>query len=407
MSEDSIVSPRDKVGGADAAWSARTWLSVVSLTVATFALVFSEFLPAGLLTPMASGLAISEGLAGQAVTATALTGAVSALLVGLVIGRIDRKAVMLFFCLLCVASSVAAATAPNFAVLLAARLVLGIAIGGFWTLVAAVVARLVSIEAIGRGMSIIFIGVSAATICAPPLGALIAEAFGWRAAFLVGGGAALLALVIEFVTLPKLPATDPVRLGTLVEMSKRPMVRIGLLAVVAIAAGHFAGFTYVRPVLETVTHLSPTVVAGVLLAFGLANFVGNLAGGALADRNLRLGLFAVGALLGLTTLGLAVFGAQAVLAAAFVTVWGFAFGGAPIVLQTWMARAAPDHLESVGGLFIATFQISIALGAAVGGAVVDGFGVGDAMLVTALLGLGAAALAGVRLETVTAPAAAE
>jgi len=182
---------------------------------------------------------------------------------------------------------------------------------------------------------------------------------------------------------------------------------IGLLAVVAIAAGHFAGFTYVRPVLETVTHLSPTVVAGVLLAFGLANFVGNLAGGALADRNLRLGLFAVGALLGLTTLGLAVFGAQAVLAAAFVTVWGFAFGGAPIVLQTWMARAAPDHLESVGGLFIATFQISIALGAAVGGAVVDGFGVGDAMLVTALLGLGAAALAGVRLETVTAPAAAE
>ena len=284
MSEDSIVSPRDKTG----AWSARIWLSVSSLAVATFALVFSEFLPAGLLTPMATGLNISEGLAGQTVTATALTGAAAALLIGLVIGRIDRKAVMLALCVLCVGSNIAAALAPNFAVLLIARLVLGVAIGGFWTLVAAGVARIVSIEAIGRGMSIIFIGVSAATICAPPLGALIADFAGWRAAFALGALAGVAALAVEFLTLPRLPATDPVRIATLVEMAGRPMVQIGLLAVVAIAAGHFAGFTYVRPVLETVTRLPGPAVAGVLLAFGVANFAGNLAGGRLARSEERV-----------------------------------------------------------------------------------------------------------------------
>jgi len=399
MPDDSIALPRAAQAAATpAGWSARTYLSLVSLSIATFALVFSEFLPAGLLTPMAAGLGISEGLAGQTVTATGVAGTFSALLIGFVIRRLDRKRVMVSLCALVVISNVGAALAPDFVTLLVARVAVGVAVGGFWTLVAAVVARLVSIDAIGKGMAIIFVGVSAATIAAPPLAALIAELLGWRAAFGVGAVAGTLALLVEIATLPRLPASDPVRLALLAEMLRRPMVQVGLIAVVAVAGGHFAGFTYIRPVLETFTRLPPSTVAEVLLAFGAANFVGNLVSGAVVDRSLRLALGGVGVLLGASALGLVAYGAQTLPAAVLVTVWGFAFGAAPLVLQTWMARAAPDHLEAAGGLLVATFQIAITLGAAVGGAIVDGYGVADVLIFTGATGLVAACLSAVRFR---------
>jgi MFS transporter, DHA1 family, purine ribonucleoside efflux pump len=397
MSDESIALSRIAVVPA-AGWSARTYLSLVSLSIATFALVFSEFLPAGLLTPMAAGLGISEGLAGQTVTATGIAGTFAALLIGFVIRGLDRKPVMLALCSLVVMSNVAAALAPDFATLLLARIAVGVAVGGFWTLVAAVVARLVSIEAIGKGMAIIFVGVSAATIGAPPLAALVATFVGWRAAFVLGAMAGVLALVVELLMLPRLPASEPVRLGLLVGIMRRPKVRVGLVAVLAIAGGHFAGFTYIRPVLETFTRLPAATVAEVLLAFGVANFLGNLASGALVDRRLRTALGGVGVLLAGSAFGLVAYGAQPLPAAILVAVWGFAFGAAPLVLQTWLARAAPDHLEAVGGLLVATFQIAITLGAATGGAIVDRYGVADVLAFTGAAGLLAAALSVVRLR---------
>jgi DHA1 family purine ribonucleoside efflux pump-like MFS transporter len=395
MPEDSPpIRERDK--SAHAGWDTRTWVSLASLTTATFALVFTEFLPAGLLTPMAEGLSVSKGMAGQTVTATGISGMFSALLLGLVIGRLDRRAVMLALCALAVVANLTAALTPDFTILLVARVLVGIALGGFWTLVTAVVARLVSIESIGKGMTVIMIGVSAAAIAAPPLGALIAEFFGWRTAFGVAAGAAALALGAEFFTLPRLAATNPVRLRMLARIAKRPKLQVGLLAVVTIAGGHFAGFTYIRAVLEGVTHLTPTRVAEVLLGYGVINFLGNFAGGIIADRNLRLALGTTGVLIGAATLSLAAFGADPLSAGAAVVLWGFAFGAAPVVLQTWAARAVPDQLEAMGGLFIATFQISIASGAAIGGAIVDHYGVIDVMIFTGVMALAAASLSTLR-----------
>jgi MFS transporter, DHA1 family, purine ribonucleoside efflux pump len=117
---------------ANHAWSLSTWLSVVSLGFGTFALVSSEFLPAGLLTPLAHGIGISEGAAGQTVTATAIFGGIAAPTLALLIGRQDRKLVMLALCVLVVVSNIAVALASSYWILLGARMLLGIAIGGFW-----------------------------------------------------------------------------------------------------------------------------------------------------------------------------------------------------------------------------------------------------------------------------------
>lgn len=377
---------------ANHAWSLSTWLSVVSLGFGTFALVSSEFLPAGLLTPLAQGIGISEGAAGQTVTATAIFGGIAAPTLALLIGRLDRKLIMLALCVLVIISNVAVALASSYWVLLGARMLLGIAIGGFWALAGATVVRLVSMQGFGKGMSIIFFGVSAATIAAPPLGALIGEAFGWRAAFMAAAASGLLALVVQAVCLPSVPATASTSISTLFGLLKREKVRVGLVATLLVAAGHFAGFTFIRPYLETGGGLDAGAVAAALLAYGAANFIGNAAGGVAADKILITGFSAICLLLGLSTLGLATLGTSFVPALAFAALWGFAFGAAPVLAQTWMGRAAPDQLEGVGGLFIATFQFSIALGAIAGGLAVDLYGVSVPLFITTLCGVLAAAV---------------
>ncbi len=393
MPDETLAQPMTQ---GSARWTTRTRFALASLALASFSLVFAEFLPAGLLTPMADGLAISHGMAGQTVTATAISGMLTALLVGFVIGRLDRKTVMIALCILGIASNAMSALAPSFAVVLVARVLLGIALGGFWSLASALIVRLVSLDGIGKGMSVIMVGVSLSSITAPSLGTLIADAVGWRMAFAAGTAAAVIALIATIVALPRLPATDALRLGTLTTIIRRRMVVVTLLGVVSIASAHFAALTYVRPFLETVTHLSPTVVAEVLFAFGVANFLGNLFTGAFVDRRLRTMLANNSLLIAISTIGLAAFGADLVPAAIGVVVWGFAFGGTPTVLQTYGARAASDHLEAVGGLFVATFQISIGMGAAVGGVIVDHSSTVYVMLFSGVMACGAAALSLVR-----------
>jgi DHA1 family purine ribonucleoside efflux pump-like MFS transporter len=269
-------------------------------------------------------------------------------------------------------------------------------LGGFWSLSSALVVRLVSMDGVAKGMAVVMAGVSLSSITAPPLGAVIAEAADWRAAFFAGTGIAVIALLANIFTLPRLPATDMARLGTLTVLLRRRAVQITLLGVVCIASAHFGGLTYIRPLLETVTKLNSTTIAEVLLGFGIANFVGNLANGTLVDRHLRP-MMAINALLiAVAALCLAVFGADLVVAAIAALLWGFGFGGSVLGLQTYGARAAPDHLEAVGGLFVATFQISIATGAAVGGVIVDHSSVVYVMVYTGVMACGAAVLATIR-----------
>lgn len=359
----------------DARWTRRTWLAVASLASATFALVFAEFLPAGLLTPMAADLGISEGTAGQVVTATAVVGAIAALLTNLLIGRLDRKLVLVGLTALAIVSNLVAAFGSEFWVILVGRAGLGIALSGFWALASAIVARLVGMAAFGRGMSFIFVGVSLATIAAPSVGAVLSDTFGWRAAMLAAAFAALLSVAMQLACLPRLPAGAANSVGGLVSLLRRPAVLLGMLAILLLAGGHFAGFVYVRPYLEQITELPATLVAATLLGYGIASVVGNVAGGRFADANVRRAMIIVAALLTLATFGLSLWGASAILAIGLVALWGLAFGGTPIVLQTNLSRAALDQLEAVGSLMVVCFQVAIAVGAIVGGTIVDTIGV--------------------------------
>jgi predicted MFS family arabinose efflux permease len=347
------------------------WGAVFAMALGVFGLVTAEFLPASLLTPMAADLGISEGTAGQAVTATAVIGMLTSLLISVATRRIDRRVVLLAFSVLLIASNLLVALAADLPFLLMGRVLLGIALGGFWTMSAAVTMRLVPEAQVPRALSMIFSGVSAATILAAPVGSFLGGIIGWRGVFLIAGALGAVTLIVQFVTLPRMAPAGLTRLRTLADVLMRPGVGPGMLAVMLVFSGHFAFFTYIRPFLETVTGVGLNTVSAVLLGFGIANFLGTLLAGRLLQRSLRLTLTTMPLLMAILGLGLVVLGSRLMAVSVLVGLWGLAFGAVPVAWSTWLTRTVPDQAETAGGLLVAAIQLAIAAGAAAGGGVFD------------------------------------
>lgn len=382
-------------------WPVKTWLAVISLAFGSFGLICSEFLPAALLTPMAQDLRISEGQTGQTVTVTALFAAIAAPMAALMIGRLDRKVASLGICMLAITSNLIVALTNEYVILLIARALLGSAIGGFFALAGAIVVRIVSINGMGRGMSVVFVGISAATVAAPALGTLIGEALGWRSAFVAAAACGAVAFLFQSVCLPRVPAVGATSLSTLLGLLRRSQVRAGLAVALLFFGGHIAGFTFLRPFMESIARVNAPQVAAIFLIFGVSSLIGSACGGSMADRMLQRGFAFTSIILACAALGLVFLNTSFLLLGLCAGAWGLALGAGPVLIQTWMGRAAPDQLEGVGGLFLAVLQFGLVLGASVSGIAVDLYGVSLAFyLAAALAGTAAATIVVARAPTV-------
>lgn len=353
---------------------APAWTAVLSLAMGVFGLVTAEFLPASLLTPIAADLGISNGAAGQTVTATAVIGTFAGIFMPILTRHFDRRLVMWSLTAALVVSSLLAAFATNLTMLLGARLLLGVGIGGFWSMMAAMAMRLVPERLFARALSIVFTGVSVATVSAAPVGAYLGDLYGWRTVFMLSAGIGVLTLLIQLLTLPSLPPQSKPNLRTLVHLLRRPSIRLVLATILITISGHFAGFTYVRPFLEQVPALKIELISLTLLAYGIGGFFGNLAGGWVTAKSAQASVIVGAVIIAVTAFALTGFGAAPWLAGIGVALWGFAFGFIPVGVQTWIVRAAPDQPEGASGLIVAAFQIAIASGAILGGLIVDGLG---------------------------------
>ncbi len=343
------------------------WGAVFSMALGVFGLVTAEFLPASLLTPMAASLGVSEGVTGQSVTVTAVFALITSFFSASVTSRFDRRRVMLTFSVMLIVSNLLVAFAPNLTFILAGRVLLGIAIGGFWTLAPATAMRLVPEAMIPRALSIVFSGVSVATIVAAPVGSYFGHLIGWRNVFIAAAVCGLLALIWQMVALPRMQAGQVGTHNSMFSLVKRPGMQTALLAIILLFSGHFAFFTYLRPFLESVTGVGVNGLSAILLGFGVANFAGTLIAGVLLERNLNrtlIGMPLAMALLGVALVGL---GSAPVMDAILIALWGMAFGAVPVGWSTWITRTMPEDAESGGGLLVATIQLAITIGAAAGG----------------------------------------
>lgn len=389
---------------AHAAPASAAWLAVFSLAMGVFGLLTAEYLPASLLTPMAADLGVSEALAGQAVTVTAVVALFAGLLVPGLTRGLDRRVVLLGFSTLMIASNLLVALSSSMAVLLAMRVLLGIALGGFWSMAAAVAMRLVPAALLPRALSIIFSGIAVGTVVAVPLGSYLGGLYGWRSAFVAAAAVGLITLVFQWFTLPRMAPRSVVRLRTVLGVLLRPGIAIGMLGCILAHAGHFALFTYIRPFLESTTGVGTDGLALLLLGFGAANFAGTLLAGWLMQRSLRMTLALMPALVGIAALALVLLPSSLAGQALLVAFWGLAFGGVPVAWSNWVARCVPDQAESAGGMVVASVQSSIAVGAAAGGAMFSFSGITGVFIAGGILMLLAALLIALRVR-VQAPRA--
>ncbi|NMV38219.1 MFS transporter [Ralstonia insidiosa] len=368
------MNPGISTAAAIAAPREPAWGAVFAMTLGVFGLVTAEFLPASLLTPMAESLGVTEGVAGQAVTATAAVALFTSLLTAAATRTIDRRRVLLAFSVLLIASNLAVAFATNLTTILIGRVVLGIALGGFWTMATATAMRLVPAAMVPRALSIIFSGVAVATIAAAPLGSYFGHLIGWRNVFLVAAGLGGIAFLSQVATLPSMPPSGTTRLRTLIDVLRRPTVGLGMFATILVFTGHFAFFTYLRPFLEQVSGVDVNGLSAILLGYGIANFVGTSLAGRVLEHRLRPMLIGMPALMVVLGIALVALGRAPLIDAVLVALWGMAFGGVPVAWSTWVTRTVPDEAESAGGLIVAAIQLAIATGAAAGGVVFDANG---------------------------------
>ena len=373
-------------------------LALLALTLGAFAIGTTEFVIVGLLPTIAADLQVSLPSAGLLVSLYALGVAIGAPVLTALTGRVPRKTLLVALMLVFTLGNLVAFLAPGYNALIVARILTGLAHGVFFSIGSIIATSVVPKEKAASAIAIMFTGLTVALVTGVPLGTFIGQHLGWRATFLAVSGLGVVALLGSLAFVPRnlaqsAPATFRQQLGVLAQ--PRLLMVYGMTALGY--GGTFLSFTYLAPILQEVTGFSANAVSGVLLVYGISVAFGNVWGGRLADR---LGpipaLKRIFALLALVLLVLTFTAHNTWLVLLTVLALGaVAFGNVP-GLQVYVVkqaqRHAPQATEVASGLNIAAINIGIALGASLGGLVVEHIGLMHTPWLGALVVVGAFAL---------------
>jgi predicted MFS family arabinose efflux permease len=253
------------------------------LTLGAFAIGTEGYVIAGLLPSLAADLHVSIAAAGQIVTAFALTYALAGPVLAVATGSWHRDRVLRTAMGAFAAANFAASMATNFGWLVASRLALAGCAALFMATAGAYAAASVAPTQRGRAMSLVYMGLTVATVLGVPVGTIVGHAFGWRSTFVAVGSLAAIAFFGLCLPLQRQPLQAPVRIRERLEIARQPEILIGLLTTVACMAGAFSIYTYMSPLLHLIGGYGDTDVAWVLMLFGIGSAIGNIVGGRAAD----------------------------------------------------------------------------------------------------------------------------
>ncbi|AFR28759.1 MFS transporter [Arthrobacter sp. Rue61a] len=346
-------------------------VGLMTLALAIFISMATEFLPGGLIPQIAAEFGRSSAEVGHLITVFALTVIVTAAPLAVITRRLPRKTMVLIAFGLIAAGNVGTALAPSFEVLLIARAGGALAHAAFWSVVAAYPAHMVQPTELGKATAVTAAGGSVAGVLGIPLGNALGQAFGWRIAFAALAGLALLALLLMVWRLPAAGATGAIKTKAVNSVGKDgtlpSILMVCLLIVLIVGAQSSFGTFNVVWLLDTV-HLPPTAIPVMLFIGGAAGAVGVAVTGALYSRfPLRLFFVSLTALIGLLTALPLVAGSQPAVWVASGLI-GAVFGGLPVMLQTrMMLVASPRNRNVAAALQVTAINIGIGGGALLGG----------------------------------------
>lgn len=362
------------IDGYEDAASSRIGLALGVLFLGAFVVGSAELVVVGILTLIAVDLSVSVSTAGQLVTAYALGIALGGPILTAVTMRLGRRPLLLLSLALYVIGTVLAATTTTFGLLVFVRFMTGSLHGLFMGAALALAVRLVPPERMGRAMATVLGGVAVSTALGVPLGTVIGQALGWPATFVAIAVLAAVALVAATIVIPTVAVTGPTGLRDQARHALAPRVLAVLPVGFLLMGGQFAALTYLTPFLEDVTGLSGGLISVFLVIYGLANAVGNVAGGRSADRSVTSTLIIVNVFLIVVLGALALAGSRPILTAVLLAAWGLVgFAFIPAFQYRVVSLAGPGR-DLASMLPPSAVTGGIAAGAFVGGQAVDGFG---------------------------------
>ncbi len=362
------------------------WGGVFAMTLCVFALIASEFMPVSLLTPIAADLHVSEGLAGQGIAISGAFAVLISLFISRIAGNLNRKTLLLALTGLMALSGLVIALAPNYTIYMVGRALIGVVVGGFWSLSAATAMRLVPASKVPRALAIFNGGNALATVIAAPLGSYLGAVIGWRGAFFCLIPVAVIAFVWQYFGLPSMTSQRRQHdSSNVLSLLKNRFVATGMLAVGLFFMGQFALFTYLRPFLETVTKVNVSSLSLILLLMGLGGLVGTMIIGTFLKMGFYRTLIFIPIMMAVIAVALIMVGDIEPAAAALLGFWGLIATAAPVGWWSWVAKSMPESAEAGGGLMVAVVQLSIALGSTMGGVMFDSIGYQATIIFSALV----------------------
>ncbi len=372
MTAQTLSSPSSKGFEELGASQPAHWSGVFAMTLCVFALIASEFMPVSLLTPLAADLKVTEGMAGQGIAISGAFAVLTSLSISTVARKMDRKTLLLVLTALMCLSGAIVGLASNYPMYMAGRALIGIVVGGFWSMMAATAMQLVPPAQVPRALALFNGGNALATVVAAPIGSFLGSTVGWRGAFFCLVPIAMIAFAWQWLGLPAMPAKSrSAGSGNVLALLANRLVRLGMLGVGLFFMGQFALFTYLRPFLETVTRVGASTLSLILLAIGISGFVGATLIGWFLKKGVYLMLAIIPILMAMTATTLIFYGDSLSITTVLLSAWGLLATGAPVGWWMWIARTLPGDAEAGGGLMVAVVQSCIALGSTIGGVLFD------------------------------------
>ncbi|MEK5069201.1 MFS transporter [Sporosarcina sp. FSL K6-1508] len=375
----------------------RSIFALLALAISAFAIGTTEFISVGLLPLISQDLDISVTTAGLTVSLYALGVMIGAPVLTSVTSRMPRKSLLLWIMVVFIIGNGIAASATSIAVLLAARVISAFAHGVFMAIGSTIAADLVPENRRASAISIMFTGLTVATITGVPFGTFIGQQFGWRFAFVAIVVIGIAGFIANSILVPSdLRQSPPTTIRDQVKLVTNSRILL-VLAITALGyGGTFVVFTYLSPLLQTITGFKQETIVLILLVYGVAIAIGNMIGGKLSNKNPVGSLFYmfIAQAIVLFVLTFTVpFKVAGLVTIIFMGLFAFMnVSGLQVYVVTLAERFVPSAIDVASAMNIAAFNAGIAMGAFLGGVVTDSIGLihtawigGTMVLIAAIL----------------------
>lgn len=377
----------------------RSTLALLALAVSAFAIGTTEFISIGLLPLISNDLQIPVTTAGLTVSLYALGVTVGAPILTSLTSSMSRKTLLLWIMIVFLVGNSVAASATNIGVLLAARVLSAFSHGVFMSIGSTIAANLVPENRRASAISIMFTGLTVATITGVPIGTFIGQQLGWRAAFIGIVIVGVIALIANSMLVPaNLPKGTKTTFGDQFKLLRNGRLVLIFIITALGYGGTFVVFTYLTPLLQNVTGFKEEVVAVILLVYGIAIAIGNVIGGRLANRNPISALFymfMIQAIILLTLTFTAPYKVAGLITIILMGVLAFMnVPGLQVYVVTLAERFVPSAVDVASAINIAAFNAGIAIGSYLGGIITDSIGLIHTAWIGGVMVIGAMILTG-------------